>query len=46
MAQRLDVHLQESDRTVFTIAAMGRREKRQITSETTFLDHQKLTWTG
>ena len=45
-AQRLDVHLLESDGTVVTITAMRRCEKRQITHETTLLDHRKLTWRG
>jgi hypothetical protein len=42
MAQRLDVHWQESDGTVATITAMRHGEKRQITDETTLLDHGKI----
>src|SRR5262245_40699871 len=46
MAQRLNIHLRESDGTAVTITAIRRSEKGQITDETTLLDHRKLTWTG
>src|SRR4029450_11607519 len=32
--------------TAVIITAMRHCEKRQITDETTLLDHRKLTWTG